>query len=155
MGIRERFHRHMLLKASFRGDFRKLLRDLESQGWRIEMGEKKYKAWPPDKSKPMVTMSKTPSDIHALNQMIRQLRDSGYVPGGIKEDEDEEETERDTTLSDVVGKPQFHGKDYAEEQARDKANEMVEFLFDEVASGAPKEEIHQVVDMINEEQIKQ
>lgn len=38
----------------------KILRALEQQGWRIQRGSKHYKAYPPNKNIPPVTIPSTP-----------------------------------------------------------------------------------------------
>jgi hypothetical protein len=55
-----------------------LIRKLQEQGWRIEEG-KHYKAFPPDTTKPMVVIPKTPSDHRSLKNTIAQLRRSGAI----------------------------------------------------------------------------
>lgn len=60
-------------------DLAKVLTELEAQGWRIEQRKKGVMAIPPDKSKPIVTIHKTPSDRRAWNNMMAALRRSGYL----------------------------------------------------------------------------
>jgi hypothetical protein len=57
-------------------EVKELLAKLQAQGWRIEEG-KHYKAFPPDLTKPMVPIPKTPSDHRSLRNTIAQLRRSG------------------------------------------------------------------------------
>lgn len=153
MGIRERFYQRIY--ASFRSDFRKLLKDLESQGWRVEptAGKKgHYWAYPPDKEKDQVLLAGTPSDNHAWDNMISDLRKSGYVTDHKSKEEAPEE--KKTQFSDVVEEPDPNVRDYAAEQDKHRDDKMAEFLFEEVGAGAPEEDIHEVVDMISDEQIK-
>lgn len=56
---------------------RELINTLEAQGWRIERGGKHYKAYPPDRTKPMVTIPTTPGGGRWKQNLISQLRRSG------------------------------------------------------------------------------
>ena len=59
-------------------DIAQLVRALQAQGWRVERsGGGHYKAFPPDTSKPMVTIASTPSDRRAFRNTIALLRRSG------------------------------------------------------------------------------
>jgi hypothetical protein len=59
-------------------EIKQLVRKLEQQGWRVELGGGgHYKAFPPDVTKPMVTFASTPSDHRALRNIISMLRRSG------------------------------------------------------------------------------
>lgn len=151
MSIRERFYRR--IHASFKSDMRKLLNDLLDQGWRIEptAGAKgHFYAYPPDKNMPQVLLAGTPSDARGWDNMIARLKRSGFDQDAV-EAEDPADV---ATFESVVQPERFRQKDYAEEQQKAKSDEMAEFLFDEVGAGAPKEEIHQVIDMINEEEMR-
>ena len=56
-----------------------LIKALEDQGWRVEQTRGgHYKAWPPEKSRKMVTMPATPSDHRSMKNTIRDLKHSGY-----------------------------------------------------------------------------
>jgi predicted RNA binding protein YcfA (HicA-like mRNA interferase family) len=58
-------------------DVREIIEKLESQGWRIERDRKHYKAFPPDRTKQMVTIPTTPSGSRWRPNLISQLRRSG------------------------------------------------------------------------------
>lgn len=58
-------------------EIKKILRQLDQQGWRIKDTGKHIKAYPPDRSKRMVVLPRTPSDHRALKNAISQLRRSG------------------------------------------------------------------------------
>jgi hypothetical protein len=58
-------------------EIRALVRKLEAQGWRVVDGGKHLKAFPPDRTKPMVTLAKTPSDRRSIKNAMSQLRRSG------------------------------------------------------------------------------
>lgn len=59
-------------------DLRKLLRQLTSQGWRCEQaGGGHLKLFPPDKSKPMVTLPISPGDHRSWKNTVATLRRSG------------------------------------------------------------------------------
>jgi hypothetical protein len=58
-------------------EIKALVAKLEAQGWRIEDGGKHIKAYPPDRTKPIVTLARTPSDYRAIKNAVSQLRRSG------------------------------------------------------------------------------
>lgn len=57
-----------------------LLPELEGQGFRLKEIKAGWIAYPPDKTKPGVTIHKTPSDTRAWENMLARLRQSGYIP---------------------------------------------------------------------------
>ena len=60
-------------------DTEELVRKLRKQGWTVDGSGRHYKAYPPDKSKPMVVFAKTPSDQRAFANTKSALRRSGAV----------------------------------------------------------------------------
>ncbi|GIU87459.1 MAG: hypothetical protein KatS3mg009_1974 [Acidimicrobiia bacterium] len=54
-----------------------IIKKLIRQGWRVERGAKHWKAYPPDKSKRMITIPTTPSDHRSLKNVISDLRRAG------------------------------------------------------------------------------
>ena len=58
---------------------RGLIEEAVKQGFRLERGENAFKLIPPDKSKPIVTISSTPSDCNVYWELRRTLRKSGMV----------------------------------------------------------------------------
>ncbi|MFK0004979.1 hypothetical protein [Paenarthrobacter sp. NPDC090522] len=56
-----------------------LLEELEAQGFRLKPIKSGWMALPPDRSKPGVTIHKTPSDVRAWENMQAQLRKSGFI----------------------------------------------------------------------------
>lgn len=58
---------------------RGLIEKAQAQGFRLERGENAYKLIPPDKTKPIVAISSTPSDCNVYWELRRQLRKSGMV----------------------------------------------------------------------------
>jgi len=59
-------------------NFRKIRRLALKSGWRIRLCGSGHEQWiPPDKSKPIVTISSTPSNPGALNEIIQWLKRSG------------------------------------------------------------------------------
>ena len=56
-----------------------LLEELEAQGFRLREIKSGWMAMPPDRSKPGVTIHKTPSDVRAWNNMTAQLRRVGFI----------------------------------------------------------------------------
>lgn len=61
-----------------REEIREIIRALEAQGWRVDGGGKHYKAFPSDNTRAIVTFSKTPSDSRWKQNLLAQLRRSGY-----------------------------------------------------------------------------
>ncbi len=59
-------------------DILRLIRELEIQKWRIIQGGKHFKCYPPDKTKEIITVSKTPSGPNAMNMILRDLKKSGF-----------------------------------------------------------------------------
>lgn len=59
-------------------DFKKLLKEAERQGWRVEEGGKNYVLWPPDRTQSMVTVAKTASDVRALQNTIGRMKQRGF-----------------------------------------------------------------------------
>jgi hypothetical protein len=60
------------------------LRDLEKaarqQGWRVDRTTKGHpRFWPPDRSKPAIVFSGTPSDWRAIRNFISRLRSNGFI----------------------------------------------------------------------------
>jgi hypothetical protein len=58
---------------------RGLLASAEAQGFRLEHAGKCFKMYPPDKSKPIITISCTPSDCNFFWELRRHLKRCGYV----------------------------------------------------------------------------
>lgn len=58
-------------------EIKQLVKDLERQGWRVELNKGHYKAYPPS-DKPMVVFASTPSDHRAFHNVLARLRKSGY-----------------------------------------------------------------------------
>ncbi|MDQ3662934.1 MAG: hypothetical protein M3454_18180 [Actinomycetota bacterium] len=59
-------------------DIKKIMREAERQGWRIVQGTKHIKAYPPDPSHGMVTISSTAGDRNAIKNILRDLRRRGF-----------------------------------------------------------------------------
>lgn len=59
-------------------ELKKLLRELEHQGWRLKTGTRGIMAYPPDKTRPIVAIHRTPSDHRAWANMLAALRRSGF-----------------------------------------------------------------------------
>lgn len=61
-------------------ELKKLLAKLErEQGARIEKTKSGWMVYPPDKSKPGVSIHGTPSDRRSWANMISELRRSGFI----------------------------------------------------------------------------
>jgi hypothetical protein len=62
-------------------DGRKLVKQiiilLRERGWRIEMGSKHYKIYPPDRSKRGMALPCSPSDRRAVYNMLTEIRARG------------------------------------------------------------------------------
>lgn len=61
-----------------RKEIEAILEKLIVQGWRITRNGGHYKAFPPDKSKPMVTVQTTAGEGRGMRNLIAVLRRSGY-----------------------------------------------------------------------------
>lgn len=59
-------------------ELKKLLKSLEAQGWRVERRSKGWMVYPPDTTKPMVTIHETLSDYRAWKNQMAALKRSGY-----------------------------------------------------------------------------
>lgn len=59
-------------------EVRELVKELREQGWHVDESGRHIRAYPPDKSRPMVTLSKTPSDHRWKANTLAQLRRSGF-----------------------------------------------------------------------------
>lgn len=66
------------MASSVGKELREILDALVDQGWRVEDVGRRYKAFPPDKSLPMVTIAKTPSGGRWKANLLAQLRRSGF-----------------------------------------------------------------------------
>lgn len=56
-----------------------IVKALIEQGWRVEPGKGHSKAFPPDKAKPVVTLPTTPGGGRWRENLIGQLRRSGFI----------------------------------------------------------------------------
>lgn len=61
------------------GKVRDLLDAAKAQGFREVRDKKAFKLIPPDKTKPIVVVSSTPSDTNFYWELRRQLKKSGFV----------------------------------------------------------------------------
>lgn len=55
-----------------------LLRDLRRQGFRIEHRRRHYVVFPPERDRPPVTISGTPSDCRSEDNLRADLRRAGW-----------------------------------------------------------------------------
>lgn len=60
-------------------DLKILIQKLEAQGWEVRKSSRGWKAIPPDKSKPMVTIHGTARGPRSWDNMILQLKRSGFM----------------------------------------------------------------------------
>jgi hypothetical protein len=60
-------------------DISELRKALIAQSWRLDDSGKHTKAYPPDVTKPMVILPKTPGAGRWLENAVSQLRKSGFV----------------------------------------------------------------------------
>lgn len=61
-------------------DFKTIVEEAEKQGFRIDYRKGgRVMFYSPDKAKPVVTAHQTPSDHRALDNLIAQLRRSGFI----------------------------------------------------------------------------
>ena len=66
-------------------DVRKLIEQAIDQGFEFSEGAKNFKLLPPDKTKPLVFISKTPSAQNARKRILADLKRSGFVVRSKKE----------------------------------------------------------------------
>lgn len=59
-------------------EWKELLRTLQDQGWKMKPTKNGFMLYPPDKTKEIVTVHKTPSDWRSWENTISKLRKSGY-----------------------------------------------------------------------------
>ena len=59
-------------------DLKKLLKELDKQGFRVEERKKGYLAYPPDTQFPPVTIHRTPSDYRSWANQMATLRRYGF-----------------------------------------------------------------------------
>lgn len=60
-------------------ELKRIRKALVQQGWRIERRGSHDVAYPPDRSKRQVTLPDTPSDHRWYQNLVHQLRQSGFV----------------------------------------------------------------------------
>lgn len=58
-------------------DLRKLIRQAEKEGWRVETRKNKVMFFPADKSAEVITVHLTPSDWRAMRNFVALLRRAG------------------------------------------------------------------------------
>jgi hypothetical protein len=63
---------------SARGDFKKIKRRAEDQGWRVEKRKEYWLFFPPDSSLPPCKMAGTPSSSRSLANLLACLKRKGY-----------------------------------------------------------------------------
>ena len=61
------------------GKVRDLIEAAKAQGFREERDKKAFKLYPPDRTKPIIVMSSTPSDGNYYWELMRQLKKRGFV----------------------------------------------------------------------------
>lgn len=60
-------------------DWKKVVKAARDQGWTEKPVKKGLMLLPPDKTKPGVTVHKTPSDVRAIDNKIAEMRRSGFM----------------------------------------------------------------------------
>lgn len=63
---------------SYQGDARKLRRDLERKGWRVEKRKEYWLLFPPDGSTAPARMPGTPSSQRTWSNLLADLKRKGY-----------------------------------------------------------------------------
>lgn len=66
------------MTSSVGEELKEILRALRDQGWRVDDVGRRYKAYPPDTHLPMVIIPKTPSGNRWKENLLAQLRRSGF-----------------------------------------------------------------------------
>lgn len=67
--------------ADYKREIKQLRQDLERQGFRIREG-KHYVIYPPDPTKRVAAMPRSPSDWRGMKNLIRDLKALGFIPRG-------------------------------------------------------------------------
>lgn len=68
------------MRAHRDGKFRRLVKAMRAQGWRVEItGGCHYRFVPPDPLQPMVHTGSSPSDHRSVRNLEAQLRRAGLV----------------------------------------------------------------------------
>lgn len=69
-------------------DWKKVVREATRQGWRVEFARRGLKLIPPDPTKEIVVVHRTPSDRRAIGNAIAEMRRQGLEwppkPKGIR-----------------------------------------------------------------------
>lgn len=65
---------------TYQGDAKKLRRDLERKGWRVEKRKEYWLLFPPDRSTTPARMSGTPSSQRTWSNLLADLKRKGYKP---------------------------------------------------------------------------
>jgi hypothetical protein len=60
------------------GDFKKIRRRAEDQGWRVDKRKEYWLFFPPDRSEPPCRMAGTPSSARSLANFLACLKRKGY-----------------------------------------------------------------------------
>jgi len=63
---------------SAKGDFKKIRRRAEGQGWRVEKRKEYWLFFPPDGGLPPCKMAGTPSSSRSLANLLACLKKKGY-----------------------------------------------------------------------------
>ena len=66
------------MSRSIQKELKEILDGLRDQGWRVEDVGRRYKAFPPQRQLPMVTIPKTPSGKRWRENLLGHLRRSGF-----------------------------------------------------------------------------
>lgn len=66
--------------VSYQGDAKKLRRDLERNGWRVEKRKEYWLLFPPDGSTAPARMPGTPSSQRTWSNLLADLKRKGYKP---------------------------------------------------------------------------
>jgi hypothetical protein len=64
--------------VSAAGDFKKVRRRAEDEGWRVEKRKEYWLFFPPDRSEPPSRMAGTPSSARSLANFLACLKRKGY-----------------------------------------------------------------------------
>jgi len=96
-------------RSTSSGDVRRLIEVAESQGWAIEItGGNHLRFIPPDRTKPMVHMSSTPSDHRAVKNLEGQLRRAGLTIPRMEARQKKGQPKKNTGVSRSWLQREFH-----------------------------------------------
>jgi hypothetical protein len=66
------------VQMTAKGDFKKIRRRAEDQGWRVEKRKEYWLFFPPDKQQRPCSMAESPSSSRSLVNLLARMKQKGY-----------------------------------------------------------------------------